>query len=101
MSRKMRSSAPPARGQGAGPSSSPVPSPPRGPLAEAEAAFARGDARSGRELLRTLIESGPEQDREVARALLERRGPDPQALLVIAVVAILILLALWLAIFRR
>jgi hypothetical protein len=101
MSRKMRSSAPPARAPGAGPSSIPVPSQAKGPLAEAEAAFSRGDVRAGRELLRKLIETGPAQDRELARALLARRGPDPQALLVIAVVAVLILLALWLAIFRR
>lgn len=101
MARKTRPSAPTARGPEAGPPTPPVAQHARGPFGEAESALARGDVRTARALLRTLAESGPEQDRAAARARLARMTPDPAALVTVAIVAVLILIATWLAIFRR
>jgi FimV-like protein len=69
-------------------------------LARARAALARGNVRQARQLLREVVASGPEGEREEARTLLERTNPDSRALLTAAGVLLIILIATWLAILR-
>ncbi len=71
------------------------------PLWLAKEALAAGDARRARALAEQAAASGPEGEREEARKLVERLKPDAQSIYAAAVVLFLILLAAWLAIFRR
>lgn len=71
------------------------------PFRRARWAMEAGDVRRARALAAEAAGSGPEPEREEARKLLERLGPDPRALLAAAVALVLIALAAWLAIFRH
>jgi FimV-like protein len=74
---------------------------PVSPLARARAALEQGNVRRARQLLAEAASSGPEGEREEARRLLDRTGPDPRALLAAAVALVLILIATWVAILHR
>jgi FimV-like protein len=70
-------------------------------LARARETLERGNVRRAREILAEVAASGPESEREQARQLLERTGPDRVALLTIAGVFLVILIAAWVAILRH
>ena len=74
---------------------------PAGALDRAREALERGNVRRARELLAEVAASGAEREKEQARRLLERTGPDRKALLTIAGVLLLILVATWAAILRH
>jgi FimV-like protein len=73
---------------------------PVSPLARARVALERGDVRRARQLLAEVAEAGLAGEREEARRLLERTGPDPRALMTVVLVLLLILFAAWAAILR-
>jgi hypothetical protein len=73
---------------------------PQTPLAKARWALEAGDVRRARSLASEAARSGPESERAEAEALVRRLGPDPRALLVVAIVLAMIALAAWLAILR-
>ena len=74
---------------------------PAGALARAREALERGNVRRARELLAEVAASGTESEREQAKQLLERTGPDRKALLTVAGALLLILVATWAAILRH
>ena len=71
------------------------------PLKRARAALLAGNARLARQLAEEAATSGPEADRDEARALASQLQPDLQPILVIGAVLVLIIIAAWLAILRR
>lgn len=73
---------------------------PATPLAKARWALEVGDVRRARQLAAEAASSGPEAERAEAKALLDHLGPDPRALLTVAIVLILIAFAAWAAILR-
>ena len=73
---------------------------PQTPLAKARWALEAGDVRRARQLAAEAAQSGPEPERAESSALLRRLGPDPRALMAVAVVLVLILVAAWLGILR-
>jgi len=74
---------------------------PQTALGKARWALEAGDVRRARQLAAEAARSGPETERPQAEALLRRLGPDPRALLTVAIVLVLIAIAAWLAILRR
>ncbi|GAC1348598.1 MAG: hypothetical protein NVSMB23_29930 [Myxococcales bacterium] len=75
--------------------------PPRGPLAPAEEAIARGDLRRGRALLRQALAADPAVDRRSGEELLARTGVDPAALGTAAAVFLVVALAAWFGVLHR
>ncbi len=59
-----------------------------------------GDVRRARGFAEEAASSGPEAEREEARALLERLRPDRVAMLTAAGALLLIIVAAWVAILR-
>jgi hypothetical protein len=74
---------------------------PKTPLGQARAALRLGNVRLAHKLASEAAANGPEAEREEARQLLRSLAPDPQPLLVVAAVLILIIIAAWLAILRH
>jgi len=74
---------------------------PQTALGKARWALEAGDVRRARQLAAEAARSGPEAERPEAEALLRKLGPDPRALLTVAIVLVLIAIAAWLAILRR
>jgi hypothetical protein len=73
----------------------------RTPLERARAALVAGNAKAARQLANEAATSGPEAERDEARALAGQLAPDLQPLLVISGVLVLIIIAAWLAILRQ
>ncbi len=72
--------------------------PPSTALGKARWYLEVGDVRRAREFAAEAARSGPEAEREEARALADRLRPDRTAMLVVAAVLLLILFAAWAAI---
>ena len=79
----------------------PDPALPASPLGKARWSMEAGDVRLARKLAREAADSGPEGERDEARRLLARLGPDPRAMLTAAIVLALIAIAAWAAILRH
>jgi hypothetical protein len=71
------------------------------PLRRARAALVAGNARQARQLAAEAASTGPAAEREEGRKLAQQLEPDPQPLLVVGAVLILIIVAAWLAILRH
>lgn len=76
------------------------PTTPSTALGKARWMLESGDVRRARAYAKEAATSGPESEREQARALLDELGPDRTAVLVVGVVLLLILFAAWAAILR-
>ncbi|HEY2027936.1 MAG TPA: hypothetical protein VGH20_01895 [Myxococcales bacterium] len=74
---------------------------PKTPLGQARAALQAGNVRLAHKLAAEAAATGPAAEREEARQLVRSLSPDPQPLLVVAAVLILIIIAAWLAILRH
>jgi hypothetical protein len=74
---------------------------PDSPLRRARWAMEAGDVRRARSLAAEAAKTGSEPEKVEAQRLLERLGPDPRALMVVAAVLVLISIAAWFAILRR
>jgi hypothetical protein len=74
---------------------------PKTPLGQARAALQVGNVRLARKLAAEAAATGPEGERDEARQLAQSLSPDPQPLIVVAAVLILIIIAAWLAILRK
>lgn len=73
---------------------------PQTPLGKARWALEAGDVRRARQLAAEAARSGPATEQAEAKALLDRLGPDPAALLTAAAVLVLIILVAWAAILK-
>jgi hypothetical protein len=71
------------------------------PLKRARWALQAGNVRLARQLAAQAAAGGPEAERDEARKLAKSLEPDPQPLLVVGAVLILIIVAAWLAILRQ
>jgi hypothetical protein len=74
---------------------------PKTPLGQARAALQAGNVKLAHKLAAEAAATGPEAEREEARQLVRSLSPDPQPLIVVAAVLILIIIAAWLAILRK
>lgn len=74
---------------------------PKTPLGQARAALQAGNTRLAHKLASEAAATGPEGEREEAQKLERSLAPDPQPLMVVAAVLILIIVAAWLAILRK